>query len=172
VLEGQTQELPGGQHTILRAASGAGKSTLLRLLAGLLDPERGQVSVLGHDPRTARGLVAYLPQRLTLLETSIGANLVALSGAPLEHVLQVAKLTGLDTMLAELPMGTETLVGTGGNNLSAGQRQLVALTAVFATSVPVVLLDEAVAQLDAASRARIQWQALGRNRTIVSVQHM
>lgn len=171
VLEGHTQTFPVAQHTVLRAASGAGKSTILRLLAGLLVPEGGEVSVLGCDPASTRGLVAYLPQQTTLFEGSIAANLTTLSGAPLERVLQVGELTGLARMIRRLPMGVETLVSAAGGNLSAGQRQLVALTAAFATGCPVVLLDEATSQLDALSQASIQWSALVAGRTVVSVHH-
>jgi ABC-type bacteriocin/lantibiotic exporter with double-glycine peptidase domain len=171
ILDGYSTYFPAGKHTILQAASGSGKSTILRLLAGLVTPEAGQVSVFGRDPRLCTGLVAYLPQQSSLLEASIGTNLTALSGAPLEHTLRVAQWTGLAEMLATLPMGHETLVAAGGSNLSAGQRQLVLLTAVFSGAQPVVLLDEATSQLDAAALARIQWTALCQGRTVVSVTH-
>jgi len=171
VLEAHTQLFPAGQHTVLRASSGFGKSTILRLVSGLLKPERGRVSVLGYDPAVTRGLVAYVPQQAMLVEGSIATNLTVLSGASLERVLEVAELTGLSDLLARLPMGVETLISAIGSNLSAGQRQLVMLTAVFATAHPVVLLDESVSQLDVGTRGRIRWDALCADRTIISVQH-
>lgn len=171
VLEDCTQRFPAGQVSVLRAASGSGKSTILRLLAGLVAPEHGRVFVLGYEPRSTPGLVAYLPQQLRLFEGSICGNLKTLSGASLERVLEVARLTGLKEMLDQLPMGVDTVLSEAGNNLSAGQRQLVALTAVFASACPVVLLDEATSHLDAKAQSRIQWQSLGKGRTIISVHH-
>lgn len=172
VLENHTQSFPAHALTVLRAPSGAGKSTMLRLLAGLVPPERGRVEVLGCDPYTTHGLVAYLPQQCTLLEASIATNLTTLSGAPIERALRVAEATGLSDMLACLPMGSETLISSGGSNLSSGQRQLVLLTALFASDCPVVLLDEATSQLDAGAKARIDWSELTRARTVISVQHV
>jgi ATP-binding cassette subfamily B multidrug efflux pump len=128
--------------------------------------------VCGHDPATTSGLVAYVPQQSLLLDSSIAVNLNALSGGTLDQALAAAELTGLTRLLDQLPMGTETLISGAGSNLSAGQRQLVTLTAAFATEQPVLLLDEAASQLDARSRDRIQWDALAKDRTVISVQHV
>jgi ABC-type bacteriocin/lantibiotic exporter with double-glycine peptidase domain len=171
ILEAKTQSFPAGARTIVSAPSGSGKSTLLRLIAGLVSPTRGRLSVLGHDPRTASGLVGYLPQQSSLFEASIATNLTTLSGEPLSRALQVGALTGLDVVLATLPMGVETLISAGGGNLSAGQRQLVLLTAVFATHYPVLLLDEPTSQLDHEAQARVRWSELCETRTVICVQH-
>ncbi|HYQ01826.1 MAG TPA: ATP-binding cassette domain-containing protein [Polyangiaceae bacterium] len=161
-----------GKVTRFQAPSGWGKSTALRLLAGLLRPERGSASCLGRDPYVHRGLVAYLPQGAALLEASIAENLRVLSNAPTARIQQISKLTGLDHLLERLPMGIETLLSSGGRNLSSGQRQLVLLTAACANPRPVVLLDEPTSQLDAASKARIQWRALASGRVFVIVEHI
>jgi ABC-type bacteriocin/lantibiotic exporter with double-glycine peptidase domain len=171
ILENHDCEFAAGEYTLLRAPSGTGKTTVLRLLAGLQEPEHGSVSVLGHNPMATRGLVTYLPQQAALLEMSIAANLITLSSEPLERSLRIAHLTGLSDLLARLPMGAETLLSANGGNLSAGQRQLILLTAAFATRRPVVLLDEAVSQLDEASLARIDWPTLTHGRTVIAVQH-
>jgi ABC-type bacteriocin/lantibiotic exporter with double-glycine peptidase domain len=159
------------QHTVLRAASGSGKSTLLRLIAGLAPPEHGRIFVCGEDPFRVAGLVAYVPQHSILLDASIGTNLAALSGGNLERALELAELSGLSDLLSRLPMGVETLIAGAGSNLSAGQRQLIVLTAACATEQPVLLLDEVVSQLDARSRERIQWDGLLAGRTVISVHH-
>jgi ABC-type bacteriocin/lantibiotic exporter with double-glycine peptidase domain len=171
VLQGHTQVFAMGQRTALHGPSGAGKSTMLRLLAGLLPPEHGTVSVFGSDPYRTPGLVGYLPQQSILLEGSIASNLTTLSGQPLARSLEAGRLTGLFDWLATLPMGAETVVSAGGSNLSAGQRQLLLLTALFASNYPVLLLDEATSQLDTAARERIRWDELARGRTVISVQH-
>jgi ABC-type multidrug transport system fused ATPase/permease subunit len=116
-------------------------------------------------------LLAYLPQQSALLEGTIASNLTTLSGASLTHALAVARLTGLSELLEDLPMGVHTIVSPAGGNLSAGQRQLLLLTAVFSNPAQVVLLDEATSQLDGASLERIQWPELTRDRTVVAVRH-
>ena len=171
VLENERRSFPHKEVSVLRAASGSGKTTTLRLIAGLLKPNRGTVRVLDRDPHRSRELVTYLPQRSTLLEASIATNLRVLSGRPLTEALAVAEHTGLARLLESLPMGVDTLVSVAGSNLSAGQRQLVLLTAAFASGRPVILLDEATSQLDAASEAAIDWRSLVQGRTVIMVLH-
>lgn len=171
IFEGHSQTFPVGQITSLRASSGAGKSTLLRLAAGLLEPERGTVRVLGMDPSTTSNLVSYLPQQAALLEASIATNLRVLSGKPVAEALQLAELTGLAKLLDQLPMGADTLVSLRGSNLSAGQCQLILLTAAFASASPVILLDEATSQIDPETRSRIDWGLLSRDRSVIVVSH-
>jgi ABC-type bacteriocin/lantibiotic exporter with double-glycine peptidase domain len=171
ILQDYSRLFEERQHTVLRAASGSGKSTLLRMIAGLVSPEHGRVFVCGEDPTKVSGLVAYVPQQSILLDASIGSNLNALSGGNLERALEMAEASGLSELLARLPMGLETLIAGAGSNLSAGQRQLVVLTAACATRQPVLLLDEVVSQLDARSREQIRWDALLAGRTVVSVHH-
>ena len=83
----------------------------------------------------------------------------------------MAELTGLSDLLASLPMGVETPVAARGQNLSSGQRQLIILTAAFASDRPVLLLDESLSQIDVRSRRRMNWSALLENRTVVAVEH-
>jgi ABC-type bacteriocin/lantibiotic exporter with double-glycine peptidase domain len=160
-----------GTHTVLRAASGSGKTTLLRIIAGLVPPEHGRVFVCGEDPYRVSGLVAYVPQQSLLLDSSIATNLTVLSGGNLERALELAEMTGLAELLSRLPMGLETLIAGAGSNLSAGQRQLVVLTAACATQQPVLLLDEVVSQLDGKGRDQIDWGPLLAARTVISVHH-
>jgi ABC-type bacteriocin/lantibiotic exporter with double-glycine peptidase domain len=171
VLEAHNWEISRGKVGRIDAPSGSGKSTLLRLLAGLVAPERGRVTIFGVDAGRARQLVLYVPQHCKLFEASVRENLALLSGESHERIAQVAALTGLDRMLSGFPMGEETLVAADGSNLSSGQRQLIVLTAAFASSRPVLLLDEATSQIDAATHARCQWDALFRGRTVVCVEH-
>jgi ATP-binding cassette subfamily B protein RaxB len=171
ILSRHTWEVQRGDVIHLRSPSGSGKSTLLRLIAGLLEPTSGKVSVFGLAAVEARSLVMYVPQSCDLFETSIRENLELFSGATLEEIRRVAQLTGLAHMLRQLPMGEETLVAAQGQNLSSGQRQLILLTAAFASSRPVLLLDESTGQIDARTRALCQWDELTRDRTVIRVEH-
>jgi ABC-type bacteriocin/lantibiotic exporter with double-glycine peptidase domain len=163
--------VPRGAFVRLDSPSGSGKSTLLRLLAGLSSPTRGSVRVFGIDAARTRRRVLYVPQDCHLLEASIGENLRLLSGASSETIERVAALTGLSRLLATLPMGLETLATARGQNLSSGQRQLIVLTAAFASNRPVLLLDESMSQIDEGTRSRFEWQALLQNRTVIAVEH-
>jgi ATP-binding cassette, subfamily B, bacterial HlyB/CyaB len=160
-----------GKVIHLQSASGTGKTSLLRMIAGLVTPTRGRVTVFGVDAAQARSLVLYVPQHCRLFEASIRENLEILSGASAAEIRRVAHLTGLDELLRRLPMGEETPVSSGGQNLSSGQRQLIVLTAAFATSRPVVLLDEATSQIDLETRRRCQWAPLLAGRTVIRVEH-
>jgi ABC-type bacteriocin/lantibiotic exporter with double-glycine peptidase domain len=171
VVHQRSLELQRGQVTHLQSPSGSGKSTLLRLLAGHLVPTGGRIRVFGVDAQQARSQVLYLPQHCTLFEASIGENLRVLSGAGDDAIARAADLTGLSLLLEQLPMGLGTPVAAQGQNLSSGQRQLIAITAAFASSRPVLLLDEATSQIDHETRARMQWGELLAGRTVVSVDH-
>lgn len=171
ILEGHNWEIKKGEVVRLDSPSGSGKTTLLRLMAGLVPPTRGKVTLFGVDAMRARHLVLYVPQHVKLFETSIRENLELLSGASRSEIGRVAELTGLGRMLTKLPMGEETMVAAQGQNLSSGQRQLIVVTAAFASARPVLLLDEATNQIDAETRRGFDWPALLEGRTVVSVEH-
>jgi ATP-binding cassette subfamily B protein len=171
VVQNQSLSIQQGELYELQAPSGTGKTTLLRMIAGLMQPTQGKVSIFGVDASRAQEAVLYVPQHCPLFETSIRENLELMSGVSFAEVCKVAPLTGLTHMLQGLPMREETLLQAQGLNLSSGQRQLIVLTAAFASRRPVILLDEATSQVDVASRARINWDALRQGRTVVRVEH-
>ncbi len=170
ILRGYSLHVAAGELLRLRGPSGAGKTTILRLIAGLYSPERGSVTVGGRSPRQS-GQIAYLPQHVQLFSCSLRENLERLSGASLERVHAACARTGLDQWLETLPMGLETLVSPGGGNLSGGQRQWLVLTAAVASERPVLLLDEAMSQMDRVVRARLDQAQLFAGRTTLSVCH-
>jgi ABC-type bacteriocin/lantibiotic exporter with double-glycine peptidase domain len=170
-LEDYQLRVETGAVVQLEGRSGAGKTTLLRLVAGLLPPQRGQVSVFGRNPTQARGALFYLPQRVHLFEGSIIANLRLMSGAEPERIADAASVTGLEDWVAGLPMGWETPLPPGGGNVSGGQRQLIALTAALASDRPLLLLDEAFANLDRPTQARLWRRNAFAGRTVLMVNH-
>jgi ATP-binding cassette, subfamily B, bacterial len=172
VLEGRNLRLERGEKRRLEGPSGSGKSTLLRLLAGLLEPERGRIRVGGRAPVDARGRIAYLPQSARIFGGSILDNLrVHAQGAGREPILDAARRTGLEAWAATLPMGLRTLLPPGGGSLSGGQRQLIALTGALASGRPLLLLDEALANLDAARASRLQTLLAEGPWTVVAASH-
>lgn len=162
---------PGGKHQI-EGPSGFGKSTLLKLLAGFYTPERGSIRIGPHAPGQAKGLSIYLPQFVQLFDGSLLDNLRLLSGgAARDRLMEAAEVTGLDRFVETLPMGYETVLAQSGTNLSGGQRQLIALTAVLASDKPLLLLDEAMANLDPLRKARLGRSALFKDKTVIYASH-
>jgi ABC-type bacteriocin/lantibiotic exporter with double-glycine peptidase domain len=169
ILKGYQLRVRHGEQFVLRGPSGMGKTTILRLIAGLLTPEQGKVSVLGRT--ASAGAVAYLPQDAALFAGSIMSNLRILSGADHERIHAAARATGLADLAAQLPMGLETLLPPGGSNLSGGQRQLVLMTAAVASQRPTLLLDESLANLDSLTQQRLRQSALFAGKTVLTVAH-
>jgi ABC-type bacteriocin/lantibiotic exporter with double-glycine peptidase domain len=123
-------------------------------------------------PREAREKIAYLPQSILLFSGSLLDNLKILSnGASRSTLLDMAEETGLADLVRTLPMGWETVVAQGGYNFSGGQRQLVALTAVMASRRQVLLLDEAMANLDPLWKERLLAKDLFQGKTVLLASH-
>src|SRR5699024_1347463 len=157
-----------GRITALTGPNGSGKSTALATVLGLLDPTSGAVTVtgaggtatpvadLGRD--TWWSQLAWLPQRPVLLPGTIAENLALgrRTGPAGQTALDdAAAATGFDRVLADLPAGTDTRLTSGGEGLSLGQRQRLALTRTLAADARVLLLDEPTAHLDAEAEARV-----------------
>jgi ABC-type bacteriocin/lantibiotic exporter with double-glycine peptidase domain len=171
VLQGYSLRVRRGEHLRLRGRSGHGKTTVLRLIAGLLEPERGSVRVFGSAPRQADACFAYLPQDCHLLEGSIRNNLMLMSGVAPNELGSALAATGLDQWIETLPMRLETMLPPGGHNLSGGQRQWIALTAALASRRPILLLDESTSHIDRPRREQLKLEQLFAGRTVVMVSH-
>ncbi|MEU4726264.1 thiol reductant ABC exporter subunit CydD [Nonomuraea dietziae] len=169
-----------GERVALVGESGGGKSTLLHLLLGFVGPTEGRVLVDGADlaelDLTAwRDRLAFVPQRPHLFATSVADNIrLGAPSAPPELVRQAAAAAHADEFVDALPDGYDTLVGERGANLSAGQRQRLALARAFCRpDASLLLLDEPTARLDGRSEAAVVTATaeLSRGRTSVIVAH-
>jgi ABC-type bacteriocin/lantibiotic exporter with double-glycine peptidase domain len=165
-------DLTPGEICVLDAPSGFGKTTLLKLIAGLYLPTKGTIAIAGRSPAEMREQLIYLPQFVQLFNASVLDNLRIFSGdTSRTKLLHAAEMTGLHRLMLELPMGYDTLLSQGGKNISGGQRQLIALTAVLASSKPLLLLDEAAANLDAVQWSAIKSSPLFTGKTVLCVSH-
>lgn len=172
VLRGYSLRAPALAQFALAGPSGFGKTTILRLVAGLYTPERGTVQVFGQAPRQMRAEICYLPQDAHLFQGSIQQNLELLSdGATREALQTAAARNGLAELVATLPMGYDTVLPPGGTTLSGGQRQLIAWTAAMACGRKLLLVDEALSQVDRITRTRLLAMASDAQRTTISVEH-
>jgi ABC-type transport system involved in cytochrome bd biosynthesis fused ATPase/permease subunit len=177
-LDHLTLDVRPGEVLAVTGVSGAGKSTLLAVLAGLVTPAEGSVSVGGVDlaelDRTAwwRELT-WLPQRPSFVAGTVADNVRLADPEASDAQVARALADAGAAFVADLPAGADTVLGEGGAGLSAGQRQRVALARAFLRDTPVVLLDEPTAGLDNATEAAVLaalWR-LAAGRTVVVVAH-
>jgi ATP-binding cassette, subfamily C, bacterial CydD len=178
-LRGVDLEIGSGERIALVGPSGAGKSTLLHLLLGFQSPQRGRILVNGQ-PLSEIGLadwrrqIAWLPQRSHLFHGSVADN-IRLARPDADHaaVAQAARMAHADSFIEALPQGYDTQVGDGGAGLSGGQIQRIALARAFLKNAPLVILDEAAANLDPESASLIQHaiESLAEGRTLIMVAH-
>ncbi len=179
VLEDFTLTVAAGTSVALVGASGSGKSTLAYLLLRLLDPDAGVVRIDGVDVRTLRlddirRQVAFVEQEPTLLHASIAENLrYARPEATDAEVTRAAEAAGLAPFLTRLPQGLATVVGERGAQMSAGERQRIAIARAFLTEPSVLVLDEPTAALDPASERQVieSYLAVMRGRTSIVISH-
>jgi thiol reductant ABC exporter CydD subunit len=179
VLDSVDLELPPGETVALVGPSGGGKSTIASLILGLAEPTRGRVAVgaldlAACDPDRWREWIAWVPQRPTLFRGTVADNIrIADDTADDERVRWAAELGGAGPFIRDLPSGYETVIGDGGRQLSAGERQRIALSRAFLRDAPLVILDEPTANLDPVN-AELVGEAVHRlreGRTLLLIAH-
>ena len=157
VLKGINLAFEPGERVAILGRIGSGKSTVLRLLASLYQPTEGRVQVDGIDlrqidPADFRARVGFVSQEPRLFNGSLRDNvLMGRANVDPSQLAQVARLTGLDRVVASHPKGWELSVGEMGGMLSGGQRQLVALARCLVTQPQILLMDEPTSSMDAQS---------------------
>lgn len=156
VLRGLTLSFAAGETTALVGPSGSGKSTVLALLAGLREPDAGQVLLDGHPATLPQGEVSMVFQHPFLFDGTIRENVLAAdrSAAP-SALAQALALARVDALAARLPQGLDTRVGEGGAALSGGERQRVSIARALLKPSGVLLVDEATSALDTENEAAV-----------------
>lgn len=158
--------------------SGAGKTSLVDLIAGLIAPREGTVSVGGVvlDPATRSGWrrsIGYVPQDGFLFHDSIRRNLDWSAGIDDARIAWALAVTGADRVVAGLEDGLDTVVGERGSRLSGGERQRLAIARALLRDPRLLILDEATNAIDIAGEADLltHLAALSPRPTIVMVAH-
>ena len=178
-LQDFTLHIKAGDFTGIVGPSGSGKSTLLSLLMGIYKPTKGSIYINGidiskYDTSVLRHLMGYVFQQAYLFKGSIKDNLT-LFDTSISHdeMVKAAKQVNLDTMIEQLPEGYNTPVGYLGSLLSDGQKQLLAFGRTLIRNTPILLLDEATANVDSHTEKQIQAsiENIRGSKTIVSIAH-
>lgn len=169
---------PGNRVAVV-GTSGAGKSTLARLALRLWDPTGGVIRLNGQDihdiaMRDLRALIGFVAQDTYIFNDTLRANLLlARPGASVSELEAVLEQAQLIEFVRQLPQGLKTWVGEQGLQLSGGERQRLAIARAFLKNAPILILDEATANLDPVTeRALLSvLDELARGRTMLQITH-
>ncbi len=171
--------VPRGEHLALVGPTGAGKSTLAKLVARFYDPTAGSITLGGTDLREAdlaglRGRIAMITQDGYLFDASVRDNIRVSrpSSTDAEVDAAVARI-GATEVLSALSSGLDTPAGQSGMQLSAGQRQLVAIARAALLDAEVLILDEATSDLDPGTELTVTaaMTEVMRGRTVLVIAH-
>jgi len=170
---------PAGRTTALVGHSGAGKSTIINLVMRLYDPDKGRVTIDGHDLRrvtfeSLRDRIAYVGQDAFLFAGTIRHNIaLGRRGATEADIEAAARAANAHDFITAMPQGYDTEVGEGGGRLSGGQRQRVTIARAILRGAPILILDEPTSALDSESEGLIRdaLEQLSVGRTTIVIAH-
>lgn len=162
VINGISAKFKAGQSIGIVGRSGSGKSTITKLIQRLYVPNSGNIYIDGVDirhlnPKWLRNNIGVVLQENYLFSGSIKEN-IALSkpDAPMELIIEAARIAGADEFISQLPKGYDTQVGERGTALSGGQKQRIAIARALISNPKILIFDEATSALDYESEKIIQ----------------
>jgi ATP-binding cassette, subfamily B, bacterial len=178
-LAGVTVDVPAGSTLALVGETGSGKSTLAGLVARLHDPDAGRIMIDGLDLLDMRladvaRIVGVVSQETYLLHDSVRENLrYARPDAMDAEIEAAARAAQVHDLIAGLPDGYDTVVGSRGHRFSGGEKQRIAIARTLLRDPRVLVLDEATSALDTATERAVQQalDALRRGRTTITIAH-
>lgn len=178
-LQNVTFRIPFGATTAIVGRSGSGKTTLVSLLCRFYEPTCGEIRVDGHpltefDSDDWRRQIGWVSQDAYLFSGSIRENIrYGCLNATDPEILGAAVEADADGFIRDLPEGYETEIGPGGQQLSSGQVQRIALARAFVRKPAIILLDEAMNALDGLSEdlIRTTLRGMAGERTVIIISH-
>ena len=179
VLQDVSFTIPEKTSTAIVGPSGSGKTTICSLLARFYDPQKGYITIGGHDLRefTCDSLLSNISmvfQNVYLFHDTIRANILfGKPDATEEEMIAAAKKARCYDFIMALPDGFDTVVGEGGGTLSGGEKQRVSIARAMLKDAPIIILDEATASVDPENEHLIQQaiSELTRGKTIITIAH-
>ncbi|MEU8116796.1 ABC transporter ATP-binding protein [Micromonospora sp. NPDC048947] len=178
-LAGITLDVPAGTSLALVGETGSGKSTLAGLVSRLHDPTAGRITVDGVDLRDLRladlaAIVGVVSQETYLLHTTVRENLrYARPAATDPEIEDAARAAQIHDLIAGLPDGYDTVVGSRGHRFSGGEKQRLAIARTLLRDPRILVLDEATSALDTETERAVQraFDVLAQGRTTITIAH-
>ncbi|MEU6205029.1 ABC transporter ATP-binding protein [Micromonospora musae] len=178
-VAGVTLDVPAGTGLAVVGETGSGKSTLAALVSRLHDPTSGRITVDGTDLRDLRladlaAVVGVVSQETYLLHTTVRENLrYARPDATDAEIEAAARAAQIHDLIAGLPDGYDTVVGSRGHRFSGGEKQRLAIARTLLRDPRVLILDEATSALDTETERAVQraFDELARGRTTITIAH-
>ena len=178
-LDGVSFSVPSGKRVAIVGSSGSGKSTLVNLLLRFWEYDEGQITIGGHDVRDyraddVRALLGVVSQQVHLFNATVQDNLLlANPDATDEQIRAACQQAQLHDFIETLPQGYNTLIGENGVLLSGGERQRLAIARVILKDAPILILDEATANLDTLTEQRLMHslEPFMIDRTVLIISH-
>ena len=179
IIDQVSLTIPEKTTTALVGPSGSGKTTLCYLIARFWDVDQGSISLDGHDVRdySYDSLIrnfSFVFQSVYLFEDTIANNIrFGKPEASQEEVIEAAKKAACHDFILSLPDGYDTKIGEGGASLSGGERQRISIARAIIKDAPIIILDEATANVDPENEEALMQaiQALTRDKTIIMIAH-
>ena len=179
ILKDVSLTIPDRTTTAIVGPSGSGKTTLCNLIARFWDVDGGRVTIGGRDVReyTLESLmeqVSMVFQRVYLFADTVENNIkFGCPDATHEQVVEAAKKACCHDFISALPDGYDTVIGEGGATLSGGEKQRISIARCLLKDAPIVIFDEATANVDPENEDQLQkaMEALTREKTVLMIAH-
>ncbi|MGL5440724.1 MAG: ABC transporter ATP-binding protein [Filifactoraceae bacterium] len=179
ILDDISIEIPQNQMTAIVGASGAGKTTFCNLIARFWDIDKGKISVGEHNIQeysleSLMRQISMVFQNVYLFQDTIENNIkFAKPDATHEEVVSAAKKACCHDFIMNLPEQYETVIKEGGASLSGGERQRISIARAMIKNAPIIIFDEATANVDPENEDKLQsaMEALTRNKTVIMIAH-
>ncbi len=172
-------DIRSGEHVAFVGPSGGGKTTLASLVARFYDATAGSVRIGGVDVKDIpsaqlMNMVSFVFQDSKLLKMSIYDNVrMGKKDATREEVMEALKNAQCEDIIAKLPNGVDTVIGTEGTYVSGGEAQRLSIARAMLKNAPILILDEATAFADPDNEAKVQkaFSKLAEGKTVIMIAH-
>lgn len=178
-VDGISLDIKAGEHIAFVGPSGGGKTTLASLIARFWDVNSGSISIGGVDVKNIKSdklmdTISYVFQDSKLLKTSILENIrMGRPDASDAEVLDALKKAQCSDIIAKLPQGVNTVIGSKGTYVSGGEMQRLSIARAFLKNAPILILDEATAFADPDNERKVQlaFENLSKDKTVIMIAH-
>lgn len=179
IIDGVSIHIPQHTTTAIVGPSGGGKTTLCHLISRFWDVDKGCVKLGGVDVReysmdSLMRNFSFVFQSVYLFQDTIANNIrFGQSDAPVEKVIEASRKACCHDFIMALPDGYDTVIGEGGASLSGGERQRISIARAIMKDAPIIILDEATANVDPESEQELTAaiEALTKEKTILMIAH-